>query len=76
MSLDLFLIVSSFPVRNVNKISKAPEAISKIMKRLHTETSREELWKGYVVPFTCEVSVPALTSDLYSGFIGNDLDLV
>lgn len=77
MFFHLFLIFFSFPVRNVNKISKAPETISKIMKRLQTaKTSGEEIWKRYVIPFTSRVSIPVLTSGLYIGFMGINFDAV
>lgn len=73
-SLPYFL---SFPVRNVNKITKAPETISKIMKRLQTaKTSGEEIWKRYVITFPYGVSIPALASGLYIGFMGSHFDPV
>lgn len=77
MSFHLFLIFFLFPVRNVNKITKAPETISKIMERLQTaKTSEEEIWKSYAISFTYGVSIPALTSDLYVGFMGSNFDPV
>lgn len=73
-SLPYFL---SFLVRNVNKITKAPETISKIMKRLQTaKTSGEEIWKRYVIPFPYGVSIPALASGLHIGFMGSHFDPV
>lgn len=77
MSFHLFLTFFLFPVRNVNKISKAPETISKIMEWIQTaKTSEEEIQKSYAISFTYGVSIPALTSDLYVGFMGNNFDPV
>lgn len=76
MSFHFFLIFLMFPDRNVNKITKAPKSISKMMRQLQTEASGEEMWKGSITPFTYGVSVPALTPDLNPGFMGIDFDLV